>query len=156
MKTMTTRKCLYNEKLSTFLMRQGGGRNQKSRLQGFNWKNLITGQYEHGQGEKGIAMHGEGLGPHQQPEALTHEVESARKSFRVNSRTLWHQLLDGWWCCDRRGKAGSTRTTAGRGWGGHTHLLLSPPAPWSNVADAHLPKTNWKTEGKSILRTGCA
>ena len=63
-------------------MRQGGGRNQKSRSRGLTGKNSIMVQYaEHVGREKELPRHGEGLGPTSSPRLLTHEVESGQEEF---------------------------------------------------------------------------
>lgn len=78
-------------KIKHLLMRQGGGRNQKSRSRGLTGKNSITVRYltEH-VGEEELPRHGEGLGPTSSPRLLAHGDKWPGRVLGQQS-DLWHQ-----------------------------------------------------------------
>ena len=124
---------IYNAKLSTSCMRQGGVRKQKTGSRGFIGKNSIMVQNAERVGrEKEIDKAWWRLSPTSSRRLLTLEVESGQERVLDQQLDPWNQgHADGRKLWPQR-KAGSTRTTARQAGLGRTHpfsSLLLPSDP---------------------------
>ena len=113
---------IYNEKLSTSYMRQGGGRKQKRIQLWCSMQNVWAGRRK-------LTRHGEGLSPTSSRRLLTHEVGSGQGRVLDQQSGLWNQgQADGQKLWPQR-KADSTKTTARQAGLGRTHPFSSRLLP---------------------------